>query len=288
MIILMRKLNALQGKSVTQEENIEMPWSIETETLKSDRPLFRIIGDMGIVAVMPVILYLKAANIPPKRYRRCIQILDSYLVRRFLYGRITQGLTTFLISLLEHMERNRPTHYEETMAEHLNTQTSDGLIWPNDRILVARLTDSRLGGTVQRRKMILVELERHLRKERMAEPLGQTKRLTIEHVMPRQWQTHWGLPGSASLEMRERREERVHALGNLTLTTDRLNSSLSNGPWEEKRTALDNHSTLLLNKDLLYTCVDWDEDAIDRRGEILASRIIDIWKPAQYFLDNRL
>ncbi len=119
--------------------------------------------------------------------------------------------------------------------------------------------------------------------------LGQTKNLTLEHVMPRQWQQNWPLPSPASQEMRDRRDDRVHFLGNLTLTTNSLNSSLSNGPWEEKRAALDNHSTLLLNKRLLTAYHgDWDEDSIEARSHDLASRVIDIWKPAQYFLDNPL
>ena len=136
------------------------------------KALVRIIGDMGLVFVMPLILYLKAANIPPKRYRRCVQILDSYLIRRFLYGRITQGLASFFITMLEHMDRKTPAHYEDTMAQFLNSQTSDSQMWPNDRILHARLTNNRLGGTIRRRRMVLVELEHHLRNEGMAEPLA--------------------------------------------------------------------------------------------------------------------
>ncbi len=251
--------------------------------------LARIIGEMNIVAVMPVMLYLKATRIPEVRYKRCIQILESYLVRRILHGRITQGLTAFLISLLERMHEERPNHYDDTMVGFLNSQTNDTFMWPNDRILTASLTDGRLGGNVQRRKMILVEIERYMREQNMTEQLGPTKNLTIEHIMPRQWQDNWRLPSSASQEARDRREERVHSLGNLTLTTGRLNASLSNGPWDEKRAALDKHSTLLLNKELLGdTAGEWNEEAIERRSSILTSRIIDIWKSAQYFLENPL
>ncbi len=251
--------------------------------------LRRIIGDMNIVIIMPLILYLKPTRIPEDRYRRCIQILESYLVRRALYGRITQGLAEFFISLLERMHRAMPNHYEETMVEFLNSQTSDSLMWPNDRILYASLTGNRLGGTIARRKMVLVEIERRMRKDRMAESLGDTKNLTIEHIMPQKWQENWRLPSSASQEARDRREEAVHFLGNLTLTTGRLNASLSNGPWDEKKAALENHSTLLLNHELLSgTSGEWNEDRLEARSEILARRILDIWKPAQYFLDNPL
>ena len=251
--------------------------------------LERIIGDLNIVAIMPLILYLKANRIPEDRYRRCIDILESYLVRRILYGRITQGLTAFLISMLERMEQDRPRHYDETMVEFLSSQTQGTLMWPNDRILRTSLVDDRLGGTIPRRKMVLVEIERYMRRETMAESLGSTKNLTIEHIMPRQWEDNWPLPASASPEARERREDKIHSLGNLTLTTARLNANLSNGPWEEKKLTLDNHSTLLLNKALLHnTSGGWDEKTIEERSGHLADKVLDIWKSAQYFSDNSL
>ncbi len=250
--------------------------------------LDRLLGDLNTVAIMPLILYLKATRIPEHRYRRCIEILESYLVRRLLYGRITQGLTSFLISMLDRMEQATPHHYDEPMVEFLSSHTQGSLMWPNDRILRSSLVDDRLGGTVRRRKMILVEIERRMRMESMAESLGSTRNLTIEHVMPREWQANWPLPSSAPPEAGERREDRIHSLGNLTLTTDRLNSSLSNGPWDEKRGTLRNHSTLLLNRDLLNIPGDWNEEAIEERGNRLVDKVLDIWKPAQYFSDNPL
>ena len=250
--------------------------------------LRRILGDMGIVAVMPLILYLKATSIPKERYRRCIQVIESYLVRRALHGRITQGLTEFLIRMLDRMHQERPTHYEETMVEFLDSHTTDSLVWPTDTMLFASLTSSRLGGTVARRKMALVEVERSMRGP-MTEELGPTRNLTIEHIMPRQWQQNWGLSHSANYEDGERREDRVHFLGNLTLTSGKLNSSLSNAGWDDKRDTLRKHSTLKLNSELLDKWPgDWDEQTIEARSTVLARRILDIWKPAQYFLDNPL
>ncbi|MCY4580746.1 MAG: DUF262 domain-containing protein [Chloroflexi bacterium] len=248
--------------------------------------LRRLIGDMGIITIMPVILYLKDAQIPEKRYRRCIQILESYLVRRMLYGNITQGLMNLLISLLEKMHQDRPTDYEETMAKFFHSQTSDSLVWPTDGMLFTRLTDSRLRrGTIQRRKMVLVEIERSLRSD-LTESLGDVKNLTIEHIMPRQWDSNWPLPYSASPEDRERREDRVHFLGNMTLVTGKLNSTLSNASWQEKKETLGKHSLLRLNQGPLSQ-TEWNEGTIERRGQDLASSIIDIWKPADYFLSGR-
>lgn len=246
--------------------------------------LRRLIDDMGIEAIMPLILYLKDAQMPQERYRRCIQMLESYLVRQMLSGSITQGLTAFLINLLERLHNERPVDYAEGMARFLHSQESDSLRWPSDAMLRARLTSSRLRGTVARRKMVLVEIERHLR-GKWANPLDSVASLTIEHIMPRNWDSNWRLPDSAPHEDWERRQDRVHFLGNLTLVTRPLNSRMRDAAWQKKKGYLEPSNTLLLNKDPLAQD-EWDEEAIERRGKILAESVVEIWKPADYFLEN--
>lgn len=246
--------------------------------------LRRLIGDMGVVAILPLILYLKDAQVPEQQYRRCIQILDSYLVRRMLYAGVTQALTNFLITLLERMHKGNPADHDRTMAEFFNSQRSESLRWPSDGMLRARLTNNRLRGTVARRKMVLVEIERHLR-GKWANPLGSVASLTIEHIMPQNWDSNWRLPDSAPHEDWERRQDRVHFLGNLTLVTGRLNSRMRDAEWQKKKDYLDEHNTLLLNRDPL-TQDEWNEEAIERRGRGLAERVIEIWKPAEYFLEG--
>lgn len=66
---------------------------------------------------------------------------------------------------------------------------------------------------------------------------------------------------------------------NLTLITDALNPSLSNGAWETKRPELLKFSRLNLTRyffDDAHAGV-WDESAIARRGAILAEVMMGIW-----------
>ena len=91
-----------------------------------------------------------------------------------------------------------------------------------------------MAGTAARRKMVLEAIELELRGDG-AEPLGSTDTLTIEHIMPQKWETRWPLPEETrNQEDVDIRNERVKYLGNLTLTTNKLNTSLSNAPWDEK------------------------------------------------------
>ena len=69
------------------------------------------------------------------------------------------------------------------------------------------------------------------------------------------------------------REQHIHLLGNLTLTTGQLNSSLSNGPWNapecpnDKRRGLVAHSLLKLNSQVVEAYPDsFTERDVDERG----------------------
>jgi hypothetical protein len=72
--------------------------------------------------------------------------------------------------------------------------------------------------------------------------------------MPEKWQQNWSL--SPDEDGIDDRDEAVKLIGNLTLTTAKLNTKLSNNPWDEKRKTLDNHSSLFLNKQLLCDAPD--------------------------------
>ncbi|WP_425228687.1 HNH endonuclease family protein [Sphingomonas sp.] len=112
-----------------------------------------------------------------------------------------------------------------------------------------------------------------------AEKLARPSSLWVEHVMPQSWEAHWPLPANADLTAhqpaRDRRERLIHTLGNLTLTTDRLNIALGNGMFEAKRAKLD-ASLLALNK-WFASRGEWNEAAIEERSRELAERAIAIW-----------
>jgi hypothetical protein len=108
--------------------------------------------------------------------------------------------------------------------------------------------------------------------------------LAIEHVIPRKWHTHWPVQGTGSEADRDRI---IHTMGNLTLLTGRLNSKVSNGPWNGKggkREALERHDVLLLNREILKRAEsDWLDEAVRVRTQDLAQLVTEIWQvPADH------
>ena len=72
------------------------------------------------------------------------------------------------------------------------------------------------------------------------------------------------------------RENLIDTIGNLTLLTARLNSSVSNGPFVAKRSAILQQSALRLNR-YFQTIETWDENEIINRSEYLFNTTKLLW-----------
>jgi hypothetical protein len=102
-------------------------------------------------------------------------------------------------------------------------------------------------------------------------------KLTIEHVLPQEWEAHWPLPEGLSVdEATKRREYLLHTVGNLTLVTDKLNPAMSNGSWPSKKAALAAHSSLAMNRKLI-ALNEWCEAAVEARSKELFDLAKKIW-----------
>lgn len=178
------------------------------------------------------------------------------------------------MDLRQHLESNGGSILTGT-REFLLSQKGDSERGPDDEEfyrawktepLYQRLTRARL-------RMLLEAIESEMRTgktESVALPSG----LSIEHLLPQGWEQHWPLPDRPNAK--ETRESLLHTIGNLTLVTKRLNSSLSNGPWIQKRNAIVGHSVLRLNQ-LFQTQDVWDEDQSVDRGKTLFEIAKKVW-----------
>ncbi len=221
---------------------------------------------------------------PGHARNRCIRALESWLVRRMLVGWNTRGYDRVFIRLVKRLNAVRADDPSGVVSE-----TMDGLqdthSWPDDRtVRVAVVSMPKYPGyhSAARIRMILEAIETHLIEESgMVESMEAPRKLWIEHVMPQSWQRHWPVAGGVDGEV-ENREQALRRLGNLTLTNSKLDITLSNRPWSEKRRLFNEHTTLFLNRELLDLSGqrEWDESTIERRGDRMADHIIKIWPHA--------
>ncbi len=89
----------------------------------------------------------------------------------------------------------------------------------------------------------------------------------------------WALPVDVDdpTAAAQRRDHLLHTLGNLTLTTSKLDIELSNRPWSTKLIQL-RQSVLQLNATLgVQGPAVWDEGTIAQRGNLLTDLMVQIW-----------
>jgi hypothetical protein len=89
---------------------------------------------------------------------------------------------------------------------------------------------SRCSGGRSRRqppRTLYLEAIENQHRAKMNQPQVPRRGYPIEHVLPQKWESGWSVDG---LEAEQNRAAHVHRLGNLTLLTSALNSSVSNGP----------------------------------------------------------
>jgi hypothetical protein len=103
--------------------------------------------------------------------------------------------------------------------------------------------------------------------------------LTVEHLLPQNWQEHWPLPEmdeAAEARATQRRDHLKHTFGNLTLLTKKLNPSISNSGWAAKRPEITKQSKLNLNREF-HDCPSWGEEEIEKRGKRFADILVRLW-----------
>ncbi len=235
----------------------------------------------------PLLLWL-FANTGGAERAQAVQALESYVVRRTLARLTTKNYNRLFLELLRRLGVGAGPAGQVTTA-YLAEQGSDSGVWPTDEELERSFATLPLYRLLKRERLqrALLALEVHAQTAK-TESILASRKLSVEHLLPQQWEAHWALPSHPEDEERERqtRSALVHTIGNLTLVTDSLNASMSNASWPVKRRHLLEHSALTLNRGLPE---HWDGDAIIARSRHLAALAVSLWRrPAPAETDSLL
>jgi hypothetical protein len=192
-----------------------------------------------------------------------LDVLETFLIRRFVCGVPTHGLNRIFTSLYAQARKVGP------LLEGVKHVLKDKA-FPRDKDFRERLVTCRLyggGDRLPKAKLILERMESSFRHKEGIDP----SLLTIEHVMPQTPSDWWKQELGDDWEVTH--EQWLDTIGNLTLTG--YNPELSNSDFPAKKAIL-RKSHVELNRyfDPVET---WDEQAIAKRGEELADRAVRVW-----------
>lgn len=238
---------------------------------------FRSLNAVDTTTTLPLTLLLhRLDGLTPERLDRALIGIESFLVRRMLLGLTTRAYNRVFVDMLAPVNAN-PDTADDVVLTSLASSAAPSALWPDDDLVRAHLLKHPLYNYIARARIeyVLWELELVLRSTSKTENIVEkNQKLSIEHILPQQWEANWPLPaldnGSA-----EHRTDLVNVLGNLTLVTGELNSALSNAAWATKRERLQK-SVLLLNGDV-KAVESWSEESILARGALLAEMVSRRW-----------
>lgn len=242
-----------------------------------------------VSTAMPLIVYLATEADIENDLARALELLQSYILRRDICGLTTKNYNRFFVGLISHLRAADGNKVNEMFA-YLSSRQSDTDRWPDDSEWgKAWMGRDQYKGARQPRLRFLFESIELAKRTAMNEDIEIKSELTVEHILPQRWQDNWPIRGFEYLdeedlnrdldylEKHTARELAINKIGNLTLLTGPLNTSVSNGSYSVKMPAVRSHSSLALNREL-NNFNEWDETSISERGRSLFNSACQIWK----------
>ena len=244
----------------------------------------------------PLILWINSQSLDDQDKKKLFSAVESYLVRREICGLTHKSYNKVVPRIIQHLRDKNDI--VSAFFNHISSMTGDVSRMPTDREIKEEIRDRRMYHVVPtpRIRYILYRIENEKRSKFDEIPRAPFENLTIEHVMPRSWATHWPLPdgttapcesaweavsGGYMLDDKtktfmDERQQAIDTLGNLTLVTKPSNSSIGNEGWKTKRDHL-RGALLALNREIAEN-ESWNETAIKNRADDLATVANRIWK----------
>jgi uncharacterized protein DUF262/uncharacterized protein DUF1524 len=235
--------------------------------------LLHILDVFQMSTLHPFILF--ALRERPKEASGLLARLERFVVRRIVAGHETKSFNKLAKEL---------TQDPDSLVERLHETTDDDV----------RAGLHNISNKTAKLVLFWIELRR-----RQLDSKFDVKELaynySLEHVMPQKWSTYWPLPstkpdGSSLTEEDARRErfEKIYWIGNMTLLTGSLNSSLRNVRFEYKITGDDKkkgmgvYGTLSVTRRDIIDPFDrgdkvWDEAKIEKRTVALGNELLAMW-----------
>jgi hypothetical protein len=236
-----------------------------------------------VEAVKPLLLRLfdVDAPLPNEVAAQALRDVESWVMRRALLRRPASEYSRVVAGLIDDLRSVRPEDIATALRASLQRLNRPGTYWPGTVELTGELATAPIYTQPKARVRAYLEaIEDGIRGYAAGSPKSDSRvrrgSLTVEHLLPQRWKAAWPVAGLAE---EIERDAHVHRLGNLTLLTQTLNSSVSNGPWEGekgKRAALKASDTLLMTRQPRDED-EWTEALIDARTDRMLTALVDTW-----------
>ena len=230
-----------------------------------------VVFGLQTTTVLPLYLRILRTVEDPEEQGRMVRLIESYILRRLIAGETPKNYNRFFASLAR-----GEVHSHQELAARLLESDDPTSRFPKDDDVRRGFRETNL--TNRQARVVLYLLEASIRDaSRHSTALAGFKHYTLEHVMPKKWRNHWP---SVAEEAAEERDQVLRKLGNLTLLSSKLNTSIRDAAWLRKKEGSGGRAGLnrygggleIFDQDLRQEV--WDEERIDARGRRLAEHAL--------------
>lgn len=280
--------NWLQGKSKSDKENFldelkeyaaiyyNFPEGTELNEIsfsQDEERFFHIIENLEITTVYPLVLYIYKQVTDQATRIQLLKVLESYLVRRNVCRLTTKNYNNLFVQIISKLKDGDGVSVN-SLKSVLTSFTEETNKIPSDFDFNAAFSEQAISNANAREILYSICLYHIYNPKQDVNKLSSAS-YSVEHMMPQKWETNWRdkTMDDAAKRLRDRK---LKTLGNLTLVTKSLNSSMKNAAWNEKKKALKQYSLLKITTDYMDN-TEWDESKIDGRANDLATMALKIW-----------
>ena len=203
------------------------------------------------------------------------QFLESYVMRRIVVRASNRAYNQLFG---EQFISNRLLD-KEALLNYFSGREDVANYIPDDKELKDGFMNSKL---INRQSAgVLYFIESKLRGAMHSTQLLGIKKYSLEHLMPKKWQNHWGkLDNQSAIDERNRV---LLTLGNLTIITQSLNTSIRDANWETKLNGKGKNGGLKKYSEGIETISEflnlpeWNEEEIQKRANSLYELALQFW-----------
>lgn len=235
-----------------------------------------IIFGLENTTLIPYVLFILKNVNQVEQKNEIFEYLEIYIMRRMICHATNKNYNQlFGESLISNdiLTKDNLKNYLDKKSDKVNYMPSDTEL--NDGFNHSKLINKQATGI-----LYLMESKIRNRAKHSTALLG-LNGYSLEHIMPKKWENNWDK--IIKEQDRINRNNILLTLGNLTIITASLNSSIRDGNWDIKRKGKGNKPGLIqyasgLDTFSQYLSSDkWNEKIISERAVFLYEQAIKIW-----------
>ena len=256
--------------------------SIDFDVLDEDLPaeygierINAIIFGLDNTTLIPYVLYVLRNT--PSEQKDIFMYLESYILRRIVVHASSKNYNNLFS---EELISNEILSKAE-LKELIEKKSDKANYMPSDAELEKGFMESKLTNKHSSGVIYLIESRIRNRKSQSTALLG-LNRYSLEHVMPKKWENYWDEVDAE--QGRLERDRLLLTLGNLTIITSSLNTSIRDANWKDKKKGkkdkegLNKYASGIETFSEFLEKSEWNENVIIERAKFLFQEATTVWK----------